>query len=150
MFKPAAIKIILTLILTLTLITSLYAAPQQSDYCYLPPFVTDPNTPPNVMIMFDRTTYGKGKAYQSTYSATTTYYGFFDASTSDRYEHDGTTFVKNNSCTPTAGNNYNCFPGNVLNYALMSTLDLARKAFIGFGYTPVSSNAGDVFTYTGD
>lgn len=31
----------------------------------------------------------------------------------------------------------------------MSTLDLARKAFIGFGWTPISSNAGDAYTYTG-
>jgi len=101
------------------------------------------------MIMFDRTTYGKGRAYQAVYNATTTYYGFFDAGTSDRYRHDGTTFVKDNGCDPSTSDG-NCFPGNVLNYALMSTLDLARKAFIGFGWTKTSSSAGEAYTYTGD
>ncbi len=124
------------------------SAPQMVDYCYLPPFVTDPNTPPNIIIVFDRTTFGKNRAYQGSYKSTKSYYGFFDANAS--YTHNGTTFVKDNSCTPTAANSYNCFSGNVLNYALMSSLDLARKAFIGFGWTPVSSGAGDVYTYTGN
>ena len=80
MLKPAAIKIILaltlTLTLTLTLITSLYAAPQMADYCYLPPFVTDPNTPPNIMIVFERSSNVMKRAYSTTYNSGNTYYGF--------------------------------------------------------------------------
>ncbi|WP_219857262.1 hypothetical protein, partial [Candidatus Hakubella thermalkaliphila] len=33
---------------------SAYAVPQMADYCYLPPFVTDPNTPPNIMIGYEK------------------------------------------------------------------------------------------------
>lgn len=134
--------------LTSLVLPSLVNAAEMADYCYLPPFVTDPNTPPNIIIVFDRTTFGKNRAYQGSYKSTKSYYGFFDPNA--RYTHNGTTFVKDNSCTPTAANSYNCFSGNVLNYALMSALDLARKAFIGFGWTPVSSGAGDVYTYTGN
>ena len=45
---------IIFLILALLLPSLLYAAPQMADYCYLPPFVTDPNTTPNVMIAFEK------------------------------------------------------------------------------------------------
>lgn len=142
---------IVFLILALLLPSLLYAAPQMADYCYLPPFVTDPNTPPNIMIVFDRTSYGKNRAYQGSYDSTKTYYGFFESSS--KYTHNGTAFAKTTdaACTTqlTAENKYNCFSGNVLNFALMSTLDLARKAFIGFGWTPVSSDAGDNYSYSG-
>ncbi|GFP32847.1 hypothetical protein HKBW3S42_01154, partial [Candidatus Hakubella thermalkaliphila] len=33
---------------------SAYAVPQMADYCYLPPFDTDPNTPPNIMIGYEK------------------------------------------------------------------------------------------------
>ena len=42
------------LILALLLPSLLYAAPQMADYCYLPPFVTDPNTTPNVMFVYEK------------------------------------------------------------------------------------------------
>ena len=42
--SPIHLFTLLFLVLTLLLPSLLYAAPQQSDYCYLPPFVTDPNT----------------------------------------------------------------------------------------------------------
>ena len=42
-------------ILTLLLLPTVsLAAPQMADYCYLPPFVTDPNTPPNVMFVYEK------------------------------------------------------------------------------------------------
>ena len=133
---------------TLAFTSQTYAAPKMADYCYIPPFVTDPNTPPNIMIVFDRTVWGKNRAYQAAYDSTIPYYGFFDSDATSRYKHDGTTFVKDNTCSPATDGN--CFPGNVLNYALMSTLDLSRKAFVGFGWTPISSGAGDAYNYSGD
>ncbi|MEO0228194.1 MAG: hypothetical protein ABIL70_09125 [candidate division WOR-3 bacterium] len=131
------------------LISSIQAAPQQADYCYLPPFVTDPNTPPNIMIVFDRTTFGMNRAYQESYSNNEVYPGFFDPASRYVYNSTNNYFIKNNSCTP-ASTNYNCFPGNLLNYALMSSLDLARWAFIGFGKHCMNCSPGSEYTYTGD
>lgn len=127
------------------------SAPQMGDYCYLPPFVTDPNTPPNIMITLDKTSWGMNRAYKNPYDSTRAYYGFFDASS--KYTYNGTAFIKTTdaNCTTqlTAANKYNCFPGSLLNWALMSSLDLTKKAMIGYGYVSTSQNTGDLFTYTG-
>lgn len=44
------------IVLTLLLLPAMAqaAAPQMADYCYLPPFVTDPNTPPNIMVVYEK------------------------------------------------------------------------------------------------
>ena len=62
------------------------------------------------------------------------------------------------ACTPSITNptlgldsGFNCFSGNLLNWALMSSLDLSRKALMGFGFPKPTGDlsAGEVFTYKG-
>ncbi|MEW6067331.1 MAG: hypothetical protein AB1610_03425 [Nitrospirota bacterium] len=129
------------------------SAPQMADYCYLPPFVTDPNTPPNVLIVYEKSADILKRAYSTTYddSPTTTYYGFFDANSYYAYDTTNNYFVRSTTCTPSA-TSLNCFPGEVLNWALMSSLDLSRRALVGFGWPDVgaATSAGEVFTYTGN
>ena len=151
---------LLFLILALLLPSMLYAAPQQSDYCYLPPFVTDPNTPPNVMIVFERSDDIMKRAYATTYNSGNTYYGFFytnvAGSGAGKYYKYNTTgsadYFQKETTSCTISRTANCFEGNILNWALMSSIDVARKALVGFGWpdTGASSGAGDVFTYSGD
>ena len=152
------------LILALLLPSLLYAAPQMADYCYLPPFVTDPNTTPNVMFVYEKGSEIKKRAYRDqdgdgnidNYTSTQTYAGFFDSSAKYSYNSTATKrwFEKAN-CTASAppnASNANCFSGNMLNWALMSTLDISRKVLAGFGWPKSSGSsgfAGDVFTYEG-
>ena len=85
--------ILLTLALTFTLPSQTFAAPQMADYCYLPPFVTDPNTTPNVMFVYEMGAEIKKRAYRDqdgdlnidNYSSTQTYEGFFDSSAQYTY-----------------------------------------------------------------
>lgn len=140
-----------TLLLFLLLPSVSFAAPQMADYCYLPPFVTDPNTPPNVMLVYEKGDNTLKRAYKgSSYDNDTTYEGFFDSSAYYTYDSAKGYFKKAN-CTPKADNSYNCFPGNLLNWAFTSNLDITREVFYGFGWPKASgsSGAGEVFTYKG-
>lgn len=157
---PASRSIYQTLIfltlLILVLTSQVHAVPKMSEYCYLPPFVTDPNTPPNIMIAYEKGPNIMSRAYPDTYVSTEEYYGFFDPSINAKYRYDTTCdsnkgcFVRDDACTANAGNNYNCFPGRLLNWALMTSTDLSRKALVGFGWPHTGVSAGSVFTYTGN
>jgi len=148
------------LILALLLPAIAFAVPQMADYCYLPPFVTDPNTTPNVMFVYEKGSAIQKRAYRDqdvdgnidNYASTQTYAGFFDSSANYTYNSSNNWFEKAN-CNATAppdASDANCFSGNLLNWALMSTLDITREVLAGFGW-PASSggNAGEVFTYQG-
>lgn len=142
-----------------------FAAPQQSDYCYLPPFVTDPNTTPNVIFVYEKGNEIKKRAYRDqdadgnidNYTSTQTYAGFFDSSAQYTYNSTKGWFEKTNTSAtaPTGagtGSNANYYSGNMLNWALMSTLDISRKVLTGFGWPKSSGadgNAGEAFTYRG-
>ncbi|MFA4829935.1 MAG: PilC/PilY family type IV pilus protein [Thermodesulfovibrionales bacterium] len=131
---------------------SVYAAPQQADYCYLPPFVTDPNTPPNIAFIYEKTADIKKRAYSTSYLSSQTYYGFFDSSVNYNWDSTNHYFYKpSTACTPSA-TALGCISGNVLNWALMSALDISRKAIIGFGWPEPGGGGGggDVFTYSGN
>jgi hypothetical protein len=156
------------LILALLLPTVSFAAPQQSDYCYLPPFVTDPNTTPNVMFVYEKGTAIAKRAYSTTYTsdAANPYYGFFDSRDSNlnliyyKFAVDGNKafspnnyFEKSSTCsTDAVPARYKCIPGDILNWALMTSLDLSRKVLVGFGWPKAvaSQGAGDVYTYSGN
>ncbi|MDP2279461.1 MAG: hypothetical protein Q8K51_14690, partial [Nitrospirota bacterium] len=157
---PASCIVFLILALLLPAVSS--AAPQMADYCYLPPFVTDPNTTPNVMFVYEKGSEIKKRAYRDqdgdgnidNYSTTQTYAGFFDSSAKYTYNSTNDWFEKAN-CTaaaPAPASDANCFSGNMLNWALMSTLDISRKVLVGFGWPKSSGSsgfAGDIFTYKG-
>ncbi len=144
--------IILILILTMLTTVSLYSieAPKMADYCYLPPFVMDPNTPPNITIVYEKGSDILKRAYSTTYNPEFIYYGFFDSKSYYKWSASDGAFKKT-SCTPSS-TDLGCISGNVLNWALMSSLDLSRKALVGFGWPDpgAGTSAGDVFTYSGN
>lgn len=158
---------IVFLILALLLPMVSFAAPQMADYCYLPPFVTDPNTTPNVMFVYEKGSAITKRAYTTTYTydAQNPYYGFFDSRDSNNnliYYKFTTVSVANKAFSPnyfekptttcSPASDPKCIPGDILNWALMTTLDLSRKVLIGFGWpkSDAGQGAGDVYTYSGN
>jgi type IV pilus assembly protein PilY1 len=91
-------------------------------YCCYPPFITSV-VPPNIMLAIDNSGSMNQKAYSSLnlmMTDTTTWYGYFDSDSnytwsSNHWESDPT----------------GIWPGNVLNWACMSRIDVAKKALIG-------------------
>lgn len=144
------VKITLAVLLIMTLPAICLSAPEMSDYCYIPPFVTDSNTPPNILVVYEKGSAILKRAYAATYAPDKEFYGFFDPSSAYAYNTTGNYFEKA-SCTP-SGTSLNCYYGNLLNWAMMSSLDLSRKALVGFGWPDPGSGsgAGIVFTYTGN
>ncbi|MBI5203609.1 MAG: hypothetical protein HZA11_01695 [Nitrospirae bacterium] len=137
-----------------------------SDYCYIPPFVTDPNTPPNIMFIYEKGAAITKRAYSTTYTydSANPYYGFFDSRDSSNnpvyysFAVDGNKafspnyFEKSSTCSAEAAPaRYKCIPGDILDWALMTTIDLSRKVLVGFGWPKAvaSEGAGDVYTYSG-
>ncbi|GFP31689.1 type IV pilus assembly protein PilY1 [Candidatus Hakubella thermalkaliphila] len=104
--------------------------------------------PPNVVIVYEKGSAIMNRAYSGDYNPATTYYGFFDSTANYTYDSAGY-FIKSGTCTPSTTINTNCFSGNVLNWALMSSLDLSRKALIGFGNPEPGRGraAGELFRY---
>lgn len=126
-----------------------------SDYCLVPPYVAKQGVMPNIMIAYEKGDDIEKRAYSTTYSSTTTYYGFFASNQTYAYNSTGSFssvngYFEEDTCTPLGTNN--CFSGNILNWALMSALDLSRKALIGFGWPKIGGqpDAGDIFTYLGN
>ncbi len=153
--------IILSILIPLILMmpSDVYSANAMADYCYMPPFVMDPATPPNVIIVYEKGADIAKRAHQGVYvyNPDNLYYGYFD---SDAYytfspgvKKRFTYFQKlPAACTPPiTATGVPCISGDVLNYALMSSLDLSRKTLVGYGWPKASGGdgAGDVFTYTG-
>lgn len=153
--------------LTMLLIQTapLYAA-SMSDYCLVPPYVARTGVPPNITVVYEKgvdivkgayyncpygTVYNAATATCDTPSQFPDYYGFFKSTANYSYNTASEYFEQpSTACTPNGTNN--CFSGKLLNWAFMSSLDLARKALIGFGWDDTLSGlplAGDAFTYSG-
>lgn len=126
--------------------------PRMANYCYIPPFVTDVNTPPNVLIIYEKALDILNRAYGTTYnySSTDPYYGFFDSKSYYEWSNADKAFVRSTTCSPATTRN--CISGDILNWALMSSLDISRRVLVGFGWpdTGTGTSAGEVFTYTGN
>ncbi len=123
-----------------------------SDYCVIPPYVARGGVMPNISVVYEKgASIEIGAYYGNAYDSTKTYYGFFKPTANYTYNTANNYFEQPSpACTPTGSNN--CFSGNILNYALMSSLDLSRKALVGFGWPNLGAgtSAGDVFTYSGN
>ncbi|MBI4655023.1 MAG: hypothetical protein HY752_08565, partial [Nitrospirae bacterium] len=119
------------------------------DYCSTPPYAGI-KAAPNIMIGYENGSEILNRAYSTTYSSTTIYYGFFNSNYN--YWYDSGHFIKSTTCAPSETTSTNCFSGNLLNWALMSSVDLSRKTLIGFGVAAAgrAATAGNIFTYTGD
>ena len=125
-----------------------------TDYCAVPPFVQTTVTP-NVMVLIDFSGSMQFPAYLgcnfngysnstsqcwdgstaltgTNYSASTTYYGYFDVSSYYQYDSTNKYFTVNSSCS--YSNNIgaaNCISGNLLNWATATRVDVARKVMTG-------------------
>lgn len=118
------------------------------DYCAAPPFVTQA-VPPNILIVIDVSgsmqfpAYGpcdwEGYSYDHNhknvaqcgissvnYNPSREYYGYFK--TDKYYRYSSHKFVENDNCNSMGPN---CIPGNLLNWATMTRVDVMRKVLIG-------------------
>ena len=126
------------------------SGPQMTDYCSAPPFLTQA-VEPNIMLVIDMSgsmqfpAYGTIGGYfyngtvlqitaTSTYDGTNYYYGYFK--TDKFYQYGSNKFEENGDCTEAQMNDPTQWdathiPGNLLNWATMSRLDVMRKVLIG-------------------
>lgn len=98
---------------------------QMTTYCSTPPFVGS-TVQPNILIAQDFTGSQMWRAYYTVnngrYRPNVKHYGYFNPDSNYSYNSSGGYFYHN-----PAG----LFPGNVLNWACMSRIDIARKVLIG-------------------
>jgi len=98
---------------------------QISTYCSTPPFVGS-TVQPNILIAQDFTGSQMWRAYYTVnngrFRPTDRYYGYFNPDSNYSYNSSGKYFYYNSS---------GAFPGNMLNWACMSRIDIARKVLIG-------------------
>ena len=177
MKRIALITIILALILVFPLqgySVKPPSGPYMTDYCSAPPFLTQA-VEPNIMIVIDMSgsmqfpAYGTITSYYysgtvlqitatSTYDGTNYYYGYFKE---DKfYQYGSNKFEENGDCTEAQMNDPSQWdashiPGNLLNWATMSRLDVMRKVLIGGkSLSPQGSNVhtllseGGTWAYT--
>ncbi len=115
-----------------------------NKYCATPPFITQ-QVPPNILIVMDVSGSMQFPAYgpcqwdgyndnkvaqcgtsEVNYDPSKKYYGYFK--TNKYYEYSSNKFVENDSCSSTGPD---CIPGNLLNWATMTRIDVLRKVLIG-------------------
>ncbi len=143
-------------ILIIWIISLLYPAillADMSDYCATPPFLTT-SIKSNALLLMDFSGsmqfpayYGydfdgyyrskvadcgdDGEVYAS-YSPDTLYYGYFDPDKYYKYNSSEGYWEVNSSCTNTDRiGSGNCISGNLLNWLVMTRIDVALKALIG-------------------
>lgn len=114
------------------------------DYCAAPPFISQV-VPPNILIVIDVSGsmqfpahgpcewkgYNNKKVAQCgessvSYDPLREYYGYFK--TDKYYKYESNKFVENENCDDMGED---CIPGNLLNWATMSRIDVLRKVLIG-------------------
>lgn len=124
-----------------------------TEYCAVPPFLVRA-VPPNIMIVIDVSgsmqfpAYGSAAgftgydnqkvaqlgSFEETYDGTRWYYGYFEPD--KYYRYTGSKFVENGSCSAADRDNPGAWgadyiPGNLLNWATMSRIDVLRKVLLG-------------------
>lgn len=127
------------------------SGPQMTDYCSAPPFLVQA-VEPNIMIVIDMSGSMQFPAYSSNivftgyvnqvaqvqsitglYDGTKDYYGYFKT---DRFYQYSGKFLENGDCSAAQMNDPSQWdsthiPGNLLNWATMSRVDILRKVLIG-------------------
>jgi type IV pilus assembly protein PilY1 len=127
------------------------SGPRMTDYCATPPFLVQA-VPPNIMLVLDMSGSMQFPAHgpeafgyysnqvaqcgsmSATYDGTREYYGYFK--TDKFYQYSSNKFIENGDCTEAQRNNpvewsSTKIPGNLLNWATMSRMDVMRKVLIG-------------------
>ncbi|MDI6850852.1 MAG: PilC/PilY family type IV pilus protein [bacterium] len=99
-------------------------AQMEGEPCNVPPFLAQKVTP-NILIIMDNSGSMGGPAYWEDYNPNRRYYGYFDP---DKvYEYDGNAWVPVNN----SADYYTYWPGNVLNWAVMSRMSVLKKVLVG-------------------
>jgi len=111
-------------------LTGLLAAQTMNDFCSAPPFVGGKNSIviPNVLLTQDMTGSMVWSAYHyfpGAYNPAFTYYGYANPA----YTYDSVYVVNHWWFVKSAGAGQ--YSGNRINYAFMSRIDIARRAFTG-------------------
>ena len=132
------------------------AAAEMSNYCATPPFITR-SVSPNVLIMLDNSAsmydlanIAAGETsycYDSSYSDTTSYYGYYENDKIYNYENEkfveissmpinctNTSPSQNSFCVKINSDNVTtaaAFKGNFLNWLTMSKMDVEKKVLTG-------------------
>jgi len=117
-------KIMLSFVLLLVSFGHSFVSAQSvANYTSYPIFISQAVTP-NVLIVLDNSGSMSWAAYWGNYDTNTKYYGYFGNDV--WYKYDGDKFIEDPTQTaPTR------FKGNMLNWASMRKVDVARKVLVG-------------------
>jgi type IV pilus assembly protein PilY1 len=155
-------------------------APSMSNYSATPPFLVQ-SAAPNILLVIDisgsmqyplyipKLSYSvSNRVYQvgvpddgsANYVGTKEYYGYFDTGKFYQYSSSSDKFVENGDCSDDEWNQTSSWsstkiPGNLLNWATMTRIDILRKVLIGgkssSSYTATTQtlvSEGGTWTYT--
>ncbi len=152
-------KVVYVLLIIFMIFGSNFSQAATSNYCSLPPFITEP-VKPNVVLLMDFSGSMQFPAYYScagwagywgskvadcagynvnyyakqNYDANKDYYGIFDPDKYYKYDSNKKYFIDNtNNCSYTdrIGSQPDCISGNLLNFITTTRIDAALKALIG-------------------
>src|SRR3990170_920382 len=164
-FRKYIIKALLLFGIWSITVTSpgILSAATNSDYAAMPPFMST-SLEPNVLIVLDNSGSMNDEAYATTYDPTQfssgQYYGLFDAT--KYYQYNGTRWEPISGYTTTidsipssgpSGTSDEANPiasGNLLNWATMSRISVAKKLLIGGKANPRSVSAGQTVKVNGE
>jgi type IV pilus assembly protein PilY1 len=126
-----------------------------TDYAQVPSCAATTSVKPNVMMIVDNSgsmydfaykTSGAGASsnnYDTSYSSSTSYYGYFDNTA--MYSYSSNVFTVNSSATL---DKTNPLSGNFLNWLTMRRVDVIRKVLIGGKMTPRTAGSANYLVPT--
>lgn len=123
--------------------TSTVHAAEMDNYCATPPFLSNA-VPPNVLIILDNSGSLNDQAYSSDYNpaqfSSGHYYGYFNPTAN--YQYNGSRWVVTGAAVASGTVANPIVSGNLLNWATMRRVDVAKKLLIGGKASPRSPSAG--------
>lgn len=141
-------KISLLILLLLT-VTGSHAFAAMTDYCVIPPFVSQP-IPPNILIVLDNSYSMCDQAYPSSYSTAQfkngLYYGYFEGATN--YKYNGSRWEPTTEAMNTGTVANPIATGSFLNWATMRRTEVSKKLLIGGKANPRSPPPGQTVKLT--
>lgn len=121
----------------LTLFCTTPALAGMDDYCMTPPFLNQ-TIAPNVFVVLDNSGSMCGTAYPGTYNPSQfsngLYYGYFEGD--KNYRYNGSAWEVTNAPMTSGTRQHPIAKGNLLNWALMRRVEVAKKLLIGGKATP--------------
>jgi len=103
-----------------------------TDYTASPPFISQ-NVPPNILLLLDNSGSMNSNAYDNPFDPATTYFGLYDPF--ECYDYASNKFIPDPAANPaspgTCSNGSYTWSGNLLNYATMRRIDIAKWVMMG-------------------